>query len=48
MRKDVVFEAKWDADGYKIFLAANGFEVKNSKRLNSTIPMMYMECTKRR
>ncbi len=44
----VVFEAKWDADGYKIFLAANGFEVKNSKRLNSTIPMMYMECTKRR
>lgn len=44
----VVFETKWDADGYASFLEANRFKVKNSKRLNSTIPMMYTECIKRR
>ena len=40
----VVFEAKWDADGYKTFLEENGFEVKRSKQLASTRPLMYTEC----
>jgi ubiquinone/menaquinone biosynthesis C-methylase UbiE len=40
----VVFEAKWDAEGYKVFLEGNGFEVKRSKQLASTIPLMYTEC----
>ncbi len=40
----VVFEAKWDADGYKAFLEENGFRVKHSKQLASTIPLMYTEC----
>ena len=39
----VKFEAKWDADGFIAFLARNGFEVKHSKQLNSTIPMVYVE-----
>lgn len=43
----VVFEAKWDADGYVAFLERNGFKVKRSKQLNSTIPMMYAECVKK-
>ncbi len=41
----VKFEAKWDADGFIAFLARNGFEVRNSKQLNSTIPMVYVEAT---
>ena len=41
----VVFEAKWDVEGYRAFLEENGFEVKRSKQLASTIPMMYTECT---
>ena len=40
----VVFEAKWDADGYKAFLEENGFRVKHSKQLASTIPLIYTEC----
>ncbi|MCR4739324.1 MAG: class I SAM-dependent methyltransferase [Lachnospiraceae bacterium] len=39
----VVFEAKWDADGFISFLEANGFKVKDSKELKSTIPMVYTE-----
>ena len=40
----VVFEAKWDAEGYKAFLEANGFEIVQSRQLASTIPLMYTEC----
>ena len=40
----VVFEAKWDAEGYTAFLNENGFRVKNSKQLPSTIPLVYAEC----
>ncbi len=40
----VVFEAKWDAEGYKEFLEENGFDVKQSKQFASTIPLMYTEC----
>ena len=43
----VKFEAKWDADDYITFLVRNGFEVKNSKQLNSTIPMVYVEATEK-
>ncbi len=43
----VKFEAKWDADGFIAFLARNGFEAKNSKQLNSTIPMVYVEATEK-
>ncbi|MCR5502027.1 MAG: methyltransferase domain-containing protein [Lachnospiraceae bacterium] len=39
----VRFEAKWDADGFIAFLERNGFEELNSKQLNSTIPMVYVE-----
>ncbi len=39
----VVFESKWDADGFTAFLEQNGFKVKNSKQLDSTIPMVYVE-----
>ena len=39
----VVFEAKWDAAGFIAFLEENGFKVRNSKQLNSTIPMVYTE-----
>ncbi|MCR5511135.1 MAG: class I SAM-dependent methyltransferase [Lachnospiraceae bacterium] len=41
----VKFEAKWDVDDYIAFLVRNGFEVRNSKQLNSTIPMVYVEAT---
>lgn len=41
----VVFEAKWDAEGYKAFLEENGCKVKRSKQLASTIPLIYTECT---
>jgi ubiquinone/menaquinone biosynthesis C-methylase UbiE len=40
----VVFEAKWDSDGYLEFLENNGFEVKRSKQLPSTITLVYTEC----
>ncbi|MBR1597741.1 MAG: class I SAM-dependent methyltransferase [Lachnospiraceae bacterium] len=42
----VVFEAKWNGEGYISFLENNGFSVKNSKQLASTIPMVYAECVK--
>ena len=41
----VRFEAKWDAKDYIAFLEENGFAVKCSKELASTIPLMYTECT---
>ena len=40
----VVFEAKWDASGYLMYLENHGFTVINAKQLASTIPMMYVEC----
>ena len=39
----VVFEAKWDANGFLSFLEQNGFVVKHAKLLHSTIPMVYAE-----
>ena len=39
----VVFEAKWDANGFLSFLEQNGFAVKHAKLLHSTIPMVYAE-----
>lgn len=39
----VVFEAKWDADGFIRFLESNAFKVNYSKQLASTIPMVYAE-----
>ena len=42
----VVFEAKWDASGYLMFLEEHGFIVRNAKQLASTIPMLYAECMK--
>lgn len=42
----IVFEAKWDADGYTDFLRDNGFRVHKSKQLPSTIPLVYTECVK--
>ncbi|MCR5389444.1 MAG: GNAT family N-acetyltransferase [Lachnospiraceae bacterium] len=44
----VVFKAKWDAVGFTAFLEQNGFAVRNSKQLNSTIPMVYTEAVGRR
>ena len=43
----VKFESKWDASGFIAFLEKNGFEVRNSKQLNSTIPMVYAESVKK-
>lgn len=40
----VVFEAKWDTEGYLEFLRDNGFDVRYSKQLPSTIPLVYTEC----
>ncbi|MCR4793004.1 MAG: GNAT family N-acetyltransferase [Lachnospiraceae bacterium] len=40
----VVFEAKWDMNGYLAFLEDNGFCVKRSKQLPSSIPLVYTEC----
>ncbi len=42
----VNFQAKWDAKGYLDFLEHNGFYVNGAKQLNSTIPLVYTECTK--
>ena len=39
----VDFKAKWSGDGYIAFLEKNGFKVKRSKQLDSTIPLMYTE-----
>ena len=39
----VKFEAKWDEAGFIAFLEQNGFKVKNSRQLRSTIPMVYTE-----
>lgn len=43
----VKFESKWDASGFIAFLEKNGFKVRNSKQLNSTIPMVYAESVKK-
>ena len=40
----VKFESKWDDAGYIGFLEENGFDVVLSKRMPSTIPLMYTEC----
>lgn len=41
----VNFASKWDAKGYVDFLEQNGFHVYGAKQLDSTIPLMYTECT---
>ncbi|MCR5094812.1 MAG: GNAT family N-acetyltransferase [Lachnospiraceae bacterium] len=41
----VTFEAKWDAQGYIRFLQDHGFRAEHTKQLQSTIPLMYTECT---
>ncbi len=42
----VSFEARWSGEGYIAFLEQNGFNVKCSKQLDSTIPLMYAEVVK--
>ena len=42
----VNFEARWSGEGYLAFLEKNGFKVKCSKQLDSTIPLMYAEVVK--
>jgi hypothetical protein len=36
--------SKWDTEGYLEFLRDNGFDVRYSKQLPSTIPLVYTEC----
>ena len=43
----VKFESKWDDTSYIGFLEENGFDVVLSKKLPSTIPLMYTECRSR-
>ena len=43
----VDFEARWSGEGYLEFLVQNGFKVKCSKQLDSTIPLMYAEVVKK-
>ena len=39
----VNFQARWSGERYIAFLEKNGFKVKRSKQLDSTIPLMYAE-----
>ncbi len=43
----VNFESRWSGEGYLEFLVQNGFRVKCSKQLESTIPLMYAEVVKK-
>ncbi|MCR5268443.1 MAG: GNAT family N-acetyltransferase [Lachnospiraceae bacterium] len=41
----VDFQAKWDAKGYLDFLGQNGFHINGARQFDSTIPLVYTECT---